>query len=193
MLGAGERIATVPNILSLLRLASVPVFVWLFVTGSEDLAVGLYAAAAWTDFFDGYIARRTNSISELGKLLDPLSDRLLILALTIALVARGVLPWWLAAAVIVRDVLVLSLFPLFDRRGVGRIPVNFTGKLATACLLLGLTLLAWGETSFPLERQTSGVGLAFTVAGAAFYWAAAVLYARAVAERLRAKGGDART
>ncbi|HEX2049984.1 MAG TPA: CDP-alcohol phosphatidyltransferase family protein [Actinomycetota bacterium] len=190
---APDRLATLPNLLSAVRLAATPVFVALFVTGREEAAVILYGAAAWTDFFDGYIARRTNSISELGKLLDPLSDRLLILALTIALVARGVLAWWLAAAVIVRDVLVLSLFPLFDRRGLGRIPVNFTGKLATACLLLGLTLLAWSATSFPLERPARGIGLAFASAGAVFYWAAAVLYARAVWARLRPKEGDART
>jgi cardiolipin synthase (CMP-forming) len=148
----------------------------------------VFVAAAITDFFDGYIARHTGSVTELGKLLDPLSDRVLIVALAVALVAQAALPWWLAAAVIGRDVLVLSLFPYFDRLGVARIPVNFTGKLATACLLFGLPLLAWSETTLPLRSVADEVGLTFTAAGAVFYWAAGALYVRALRARLR--GGD---
>src|ERR671918_764728 len=87
------RLLTIPNLLSFGRLATVPVFVWLFVSGREDAAVILYAVAAWTDFFDGFIARRTHSVTELGKLLDPLADRVFIVALALALVARGTLAW----------------------------------------------------------------------------------------------------
>src|SRR5688572_30562156 len=142
-----QRILTIPNVLSGLRLASVPVFLWLWLDGMRDAAVILYAAGAWTDFFDGYIARRTNSVTELGKLLDPLADRVLIVALTIALVAADVLPWWLAVVVIGRDVLVLVAWPFLESRGVPRIAVNRIGKTATASLLLGLTLLALSETT----------------------------------------------
>jgi cardiolipin synthase len=172
-----DRVLTIPNVLSAVRLASVPFFVWLFVSGHENVAVVIYAAGAWTDFFDGYIARRTGSITKLGQLLDPLADRVLIVALTVALVARDVLSPWLAVAVIARDVLVLALWPLLERIGMRRIQVNFTGKTATACLLFGLTCLAWGETTFVGHGAGEAVGLPFVVAGAILYWIAGIMYA----------------
>jgi cardiolipin synthase len=177
---------TVPNVLSILRLLSVPVFVWLFVSGHENTAVILYAAGAWTDFFDGVIARRFDQVSEIGKLLDPLADRILIIALVVALVARDVLPLWLAIAIVARDVLLLSVFPLLERRKVPRIAVNFTGKTATAALLFGLTCLAWSETTFPGAAIADELGTAFTVLGAVLYWAAAAMYAQAARDGIRA-------
>ena len=177
---------TVPNALSILRLASVPVFVWLFVSGYEDAAVILYAAGAWTDFFDGVIARKFDQVSEIGKLLDPLADRILIIALVVALVAREVLPLWLALAIVARDLLLLSVFPLLERRKVPRIAVNFTGKSATASLLFGLTALAYAETTFPAQGIADELGITFTALGAILYWAAAVLYAQAARDRIRA-------
>jgi cardiolipin synthase len=185
-----RRLLTVPNALSLLRLTTVPVFVALFVTDRTEAAVILYAVGAWTDFFDGYIARRTGSVTEFGKLLDPLADRVFIVALAVALVATDVLPLWVALVVVVRDVLVLSLFPILEKKGIERIQVNFTGKTATASLLFGLTLLAWSETTFPLNGITRPTGLGFTLAGAALYWVAAGLYAREAAARLRSAGGS---
>ena len=180
---AARRLWTVPNVLSLLRLASVPLFVWLFVSGHENAAVVLYAVGAWTDFFDGYIARRTNSVTDLGKLLDPLADRVFIVALAIALVGSGALPGLLAAVVIVRDVVLLALYPLVQRPGMPKLEVNLVGKTATACLLFGLTWLALSETSFWGAGIGDEVGLAFVTAGAVLYWGAAVLYARALLQR----------
>ncbi len=182
---ADRGLWTIPNVLSILRLLSVPVFVWLFVNGREEAAVILYAAGAWTDFFDGVIARRFDQVSEIGKLLDPLADRILIVALVVALVARDALPLWLAIAIVGRDVLLLSVFPILERRKVPRIAVNFTGKSATASLLFGLTWLAWSETSFPLEGIGEEIGIAFTALGAVLYWAAAAMYARAAREGIR--------
>jgi cardiolipin synthase len=181
------RVLTIPNLLSFARLATVPFFVWLFVTDRENAAVALYAVAALTDFFDGYLARRYDAVSELGKLLDPLADRVFIVALAVALVARDVLPLWLAITIIARDVVVLSAFPFVDRRGIERIPVNFTGKSATAALLAGLTLLAFSETTVSvLGNDTSAdIGTVLTVLGAALYWAAGVLYARELLRRLK--------
>lgn len=177
---------TVPNVLSILRLLSVPVFVWLFVTGRENAAVVLYAVGAWTDFFDGLIARKFDQVSEIGKLLDPLADRILIVALVVALVARDALPLWIAIAIVARDVLLLSVFPILERKKVPRIAVNFTGKSATAALLVGLTSLAWSETSFPGHGIADELGIAFTVLGAFLYWAAALMYAQAARDRIRA-------
>ena len=181
-----RRVLTIPNVLSLLRLASVPLFIWLFVTDREEAAVIIFAVGAWTDFFDGFIARRTGSITQLGRLLDPLADRAVIVALAIALVASGALSLWLAAVVVIRDILVLSLFPALDRRGIRRIPVNFAGKTATALLLTGLTLMAWSETTWPLAEIFGDVGLVLTAAGAGLYWVAAYLYAREAMGRLSA-------
>ena len=181
---------TIPNVLSLLRLASVPVFLWLFLTDRENAAVILYAVGAWTDFFDGVIARRFNQVSELGKLLDPLADRVFIVALAVALVARDVLPLVLAVAVIGRDVLLLSLFPLLERRKVERIAVNFTGKSATAALLVGLTWLAFSQTTFADAVFVEVVGISFVILGAVLYWVAAGMYAREAMRRLRAMTGQ---
>jgi cardiolipin synthase len=187
---ASSRILTIPNIISFVRLATVPVFIWLFVSGYENAAVILYAAGAWSDFFDGYIARRTNSVSELGKLLDPLADRIFIAALVIALVVRGTLPWWVAVVILGRDLLVLSLFPYLERRKIQRISVNRVGKTATAFLLAGLTMLAWSETTFPAAEPFGDAGLAFTLVGATLYWGAAYLYAREAIAKLKELGGE---
>lgn len=184
---AGGRLATVPNLLSALRLASVPIFIGLFVSGHEEAAVILYAVGAWTDFFDGYIARHTGQVTELGKLLDPLADRVFIVALAVALVATDALPLALALVVIVRDIIVLTLFPLLERRGMERIQVNFVGKSATAALLFGLTCLAYSETSWAGRALADDIGMGFTIAGAVLYWAAAFLYGREVAKHLRAR------
>ena len=183
-----SRILTIPNVISFVRLATVPVFIWLFVSGYENAAVILYAAGAWSDFFDGYIARRTNSVTELGKLLDPLADRIFIAALVIALVVRRTLPWWVAVVILGRDLLVLSLFPYLERRKIQRISVNRVGKTATAALLAGLTLLAWSETTFAGADAVGVPGLVFTLSGAALYWGAAYLYAREAIAKLRELG-----
>jgi cardiolipin synthase len=184
---ASTRILTVPNVLSLLRLLTVPIFLWLFTHDQENIAVIIYAAGAWTDFFDGYIARRFNQVSEFGKLLDPLSDRVYIVSLAVALVVRGTLPGWLAGVVIGRDILVLIALPMLAKKGVARIPVNFTGKTATACLLFGFTCLAYSETTFGGAAVADDIGFPFVGIGAALYWAAGVMYAREAARRLSGK------
>ena len=177
--GGEGRVLTIPNILSFARLATVPVFVWLFVTGREDAAVLLYAIAAGTDFFDGYIARHTDSVTELGKLLDPFADRILIAALAIALVVTATLPAWLAAVIVGRDLVILAAYPFVQRGVATKIRVNFTGKSATAALLLGLTLLAVGETSVSWASAVDEVGLTFVWLGAILYWVSGAMYARA--------------
>lgn len=183
---AGSRLLTLPNVISFVRLATVPVFVWLFVSGRENLAVALYALGAWSDFLDGYIARRTDSVSELGKLLDPLADRIFIAALVVALVVRQVMPWWVAIAIVGRDLLVVSLFPYLERRKIQRIAVNRLGKTATAALFLGLTLLALSETTLPGSDSMARPGLGASILGAALYWAAGFLYAREAMAKLQA-------
>lgn len=189
---ASRRLATIPNLLSIARLCSVPLFLWLFISGREEAAVIVYGAGAWTDFFDGYIARRLDQVSAIGKLLDPLADRVFIVALAVALVATGGLPGWLAITIVARDVLLLSLWPLLERRKMARIAVNFTGKTATACLLIGLTWLALAQTDWSVARVGEPVGLSFVIVGAILYWVAAAMYARAAVAGIRAPHDEER-
>jgi cardiolipin synthase len=182
---SSDRVLTIPNVLSFARLGSVPIFVWLFVSGHENAGWLLYAIGAWSDFFDGYIARKTNQVSELGKILDPVADRVLIVALVIALVARDILPWPLAVAITARDVLIVAFAPLLERRGMARIAVNFTGKSATAALLTGLSLLAYSETTFVWAESGDDIGIWFVIFGAVLYWVAGFLYAREAVKRVR--------
>lgn len=179
-----KAVWTVPNVLSFLRLASVPVFLYLFISGSELAAFILYAVGAWSDFFDGWLARRTNQVSELGKVLDPLADRVFISALLIALVAHDdpALPLWLAIVIVGRDLLMLSMFPILERRKIERIQVNFVGKTATALLLIGLS---WLMATYVWEWLSEGIGLAVVVVGAVLYWVAAGLYAREAWQRMK--------
>ena len=165
-----DRILTIPNVLSFLRLGSVPVFIALFISGHTNIAVLIYAVGAWTDFFDGYIARRTNSVTELGKLLDPLADRVFIVALVIALVARDAMSIWLAGAIVGRDVLILLMYPVVHRGVVGKIRVNMVGKTATAALLFGLTGLAINETTVPWHGIFEDSGRMMVIVGAVLYW-----------------------
>lgn len=180
-----RRLATVPNLLSALRLATVPVFLWLFISGRTVAAVVLYVAGALTDFVDGFVARRYGQVSELGKLLDPLSDRVFIVSLAVALVAVDAMPWLLAMTIVARDIVLLSAYPLLVRWGIGRIPVNLTGKTATALLLTGLSWLALSRTGIGWSQQAAAVGIALCWAGAALYWTAAIMYGAEGVRRLR--------
>jgi len=173
-----SRILTIPNVLSFARLASVPVFVALIISGREEAGVIIFTVGAASDFFDGFIARRFGQVSELGRLLDPLADRVLIVALCIALVARDVLPLWLTLAIIARDLILLSFWPALEKKGVERIRVNLVGKAATASLLVGLSLLAFSLTDWAVADAARPVGNGFTWLGALLYWAAGSMYAR---------------
>ena len=186
---ASRRVFSIPNLLSFARLSTVPVFLWLWVSGRQEAAVILYGIGASTDFLDGYIARRTDSVTELGKLLDPFADRVFIVALAVALVASDTLWGWLAVVVVGRDVVVLAAYPLLQKHGLHKIPVNMVGKTATACLLFGLTSLAWSETTFVGAGIGDVMGLGFVVAGAVLYWAAGAMYAREALHRVRAGSG----
>ncbi|MBA2273894.1 MAG: CDP-alcohol phosphatidyltransferase family protein [Actinobacteria bacterium] len=179
-----SRWATLPNALSAARLGTAPVFLRLFLTGREDAAVILYGAGAVTDFWDGYLARRTHSVSKLGALLDPVADRVFIATLAGALVSRGDLAPCLAVSIVGRDVLVVVGFGVLERRGVSRIAVNRTGKAATASLLAGLSLLATSATSFMSDDGPRRLGVLATTFGAGLYWIAAMMYGREALDRI---------
>ena len=185
---ASTRIITIPNLISFARLLTVPVFLWFWFSDERNIAVAIYAAGAWTDFLDGYIARHTGAVSELGKLLDPFADRVFIVALAVALVVAGALPWPLAAAVIGRDVLILSLYPFVQGGSRPKIEVNLVGKTATAALFFGLTCLALSETDLTWADIGDELGIAFVALGAVLYWVAGAMYARIVFRRTEEAG-----
>jgi cardiolipin synthase len=185
-----DRLLTVPNLISFARLALVPVFLWLLLVPREPwadlLALAVLALSAFTDWLDGYLARRWNQISRLGQLLDPVADRLYILATVLAFVLRDIIPWWFAAVIVLRDVLVALTVPLLRRHGLGPLPVHFLGKAATANLLYAFPLLLIGEMTGPLGTVALVFGWAFGIWGAGLYWVAAVLYLEQARRLLRA-------
>jgi len=172
-----SRVFTVPNLLSMARLLGVPLFLWLILVPEADgWAVVVLLVAGATDYLDGYLARRWNQISRLGQLLDPIADRLYILATLVGLLWRGIIPWWLVALLVGRDLFMVVVLAVLKRRGVVGLPVHFIGKAATFNLLYAfpLLLLGAGEGTFALICKV--LGWAFVIWGTALYWWAAVLY-----------------
>jgi len=168
-------LAQVPNALTILRLAAVPLFILLLLgmdgEGSYWLAA-LFAGAAFTDQVDGFLARRWRIESEFGKLADPLADRLMIDAAVILLWLDGRLPWPALAVVLARDALLIGGYRLVRDRGYD-FSVSFLGKAATWILYAGVIGLIASDdgTDWPLWLFWAGVAL--SVAAAAFYVARA--------------------
>src|SRR5262252_4398089 len=137
---AGDRILTIPNAISVARLAGVPVFLWLVLglphTAAKDWwAVGLLIASGASDWLDGKIARALNQQSRLGQLLDPAADRLYIVATVVALAVRAIIPWWLLSLLAVREVALGVVLLVLRRGGYRPLHVSFVGKAATLSLL----------------------------------------------------------
>jgi CDP-diacylglycerol--glycerol-3-phosphate 3-phosphatidyltransferase len=189
-----DRVLTVPNALSALRLAGVPLFLWLALGPRQDgAALGVLAFAGVSDYLDGKLARVLNQTSRLGVLLDPLADRLYILATIVALTVRDVVPWWFAAALVGRDVfLVLSVPPPVLRRlGLGTaLPVHYLGKAATFNLLYALPLLLLSAGDGWPAAAARPVGWAFAIWGTALYWWSGLLYAMQFWHLVRGQAGD---
>jgi cardiolipin synthase len=173
---SGDRVVTLPNALSALRLLGVPLFLWLVLTEQDALAVAVLMVSGFTDWLDGKIARRWNQMSRLGALLDPAADRLYILATLVGLTVRDVVPLWLTVALVGRDVLLATTLPVLRRHGYGPLPVHFLGKAATFNLLAGFPLLLLGEGDSLVSQVAHAFGWAFAIWGTALYWWAGVLY-----------------
>ena len=149
-----ERVLTIPNLISLARLAGVPVFLWLVLgprTQAGDWwALGLLAVAGLSDWLDGKIARAMNQQSRIGEVLDPAADRLYIVSTVVALAIRAIIGWWLVAALAARELVLGVVLLLLRRRGYGPLRVSFVGKAATLALLYAFPLLFLGshDTSY---------------------------------------------
>ena len=173
-----ERVFTVPNVLSFIRLAGVPLFLWLLLVREADIwAVVVLAVGGATDWLDGYLARSWHQRSRLGQVLDPLADRLYILATLVGFAIREIVPWWLVALLAARDVLMFTtIWPALRRRGFVSLPVHFLGKAATFALLYAfpLVLLGSGDDAWQIGMRV--VGWACVIWGTALYWWSGLLY-----------------
>ena len=188
-IGAGARpgrpqvdhdvVFTIPNLLTVVRFMGVPLFMWLVLAQREyGAGVVVLAVMAGTDWIDGYIARRFDQASKLGRVLDPIADRLALIAVAVTLVIAGVVHWLYLAALVVPDavllVLTLSLF-----RGHPDLPVSVIGKVRTGLLLLGTPLLVlsrldtgFSEGLFVAAWVVLGLGLAgHWIAAYNYFWA----------------------
>ncbi|MBO0804650.1 MAG: CDP-alcohol phosphatidyltransferase family protein [Nocardiopsaceae bacterium] len=185
-----DRIVTWPNALSAVRLAGVPVFLWLVLgprtPAADGIAVGVLALAGVTDWLDGKLARALGQASRLGQLLDPAADRLYIAAAVIGLAVRAIIPWWLLGVLAARELCAgLSLLALRRRTGYRALQVSFVGKTATLCLMYAFPLLFLGAHGGTAATVVRVAGWAFAIWGTALYWWAAVLYLSQVKDLVR--------
>jgi cardiolipin synthase len=147
---AGDRgIWTIPNLVSVVRLACIPVFCWLLFDGSNTAAFVLLAVLGATDWVDGWIARRFDQGSEVGKILDPTADRLLLIVASLALLIDGVVPLWVGIAVLAREAIVGIVTLGLAAAGAARIDVQWVGKAGTFAIMFALP-------GFLLVEITSG-------------------------------------
>ncbi|MEP9365166.1 CDP-alcohol phosphatidyltransferase family protein [Nocardioides sp. CN2-186] len=181
-----NRVWTLPNLLSMIRLAGVPLFLWLVLGPEADgLALGVLMLAGVTDFLDGYLARKLGQTSAVGEVLDPVADRLYILAVVVGLALRDIIPWWVAVSLPLRDLLLWGLVPLLRTRGYSALPVHFLGKAATFNLLYAFPLLLLGDGDGTVATLANVFGWAFALWGIGLYWWAGLLYAWQVRTLLR--------
>ncbi|MDE3044914.1 MAG: CDP-alcohol phosphatidyltransferase family protein [Acidobacteriota bacterium] len=135
-LEADRGLWTWANLVTVIRLGLIPVFLWLlFGTGHRALAAWLLGVLGATDWIDGFLARRLRQVSNVGKILDPVADRVLVISGLLGVAAAGGVPWWFAAATLTREVLVSGLTLLLAALGAARIDVLWWGKVSTFALM----------------------------------------------------------
>jgi cardiolipin synthase len=181
-----DRILTWPNMLSIARLFGVPLFLWLVLGPEADgWALVVLMVSGVTDWLDGTLARSLNQTSKLGQILDPVADRLYILAVVVGLAVRDIIPWWLAVLLPLRDVFLFALVPFLRTRGYSALPVHFLGKAATASLLYAFPLLLLGDGEGTVASLADVFGWACAIWGTGLYWWAGFLYAYQVGKLMR--------
>ena len=182
-----DRVLTVPNALSVLRLVLVPVFLYLLlVIDARGWAVGVLMFSGFSDWADGKIARLVaNQSSRLGELLDPAVDRIYMVTVPVALAIYGAVPWWIVITLLGRDVVLAATLPVLRSRGLTALPVTYIGKAATFALMSGFPLILLGQWDALWSRVVLACGWAFLIWGMAMYLWSAVLYLVQVAMVVR--------
>ncbi len=167
---SADRVLTVPNALSLLRLVLVPVFLWLLLGREADaLAFVVLLVSGFSDWADGKLARLLNQSSTLGALLDPAADRIYMIVIPIGLGVRGIVPWWLIAILLGRDLLLVLSVPLLRTRGMTALPVTYVGKAATFALMYGFPFILGGQLDNVAGDIFRPIGWAFLIWGVGMY------------------------
>src|SRR6478609_11613989 len=182
-----DRVVTVPNALSVLRLVLVPVFLYLLlVVHANGWAVAILMFSGFSDWADGKIARLVaNQSSRLGELLDPAVDRIYMVTVPVALAIYGAVPWWIVLTLIGRDAILAVTLPVLRTRGLTALPVTYIGKAATFALMSGFPLILLGQFDALWSRVVLACGWAFLVWGLAMYLWSGVLYLAQVALVMR--------
>ncbi|MFI5776475.1 CDP-alcohol phosphatidyltransferase family protein [Nocardia sp. NPDC051570] len=172
-----DRILTVPNALSVLRLIGVPVLLWLLLVERADgWAFALLIISGVTDFLDGKLARLLDQSSRLGALLDPLVDRLYLIATVLGLMLRDILPWPIVVIILARDVILTATLPIYRRRDLPPTEVIYLGKAATFALMSALPWLLAGEMNWGAAGFSHAFGWALLIWGVAVYVWTGLLY-----------------
>jgi cardiolipin synthase len=188
-----DRVVTLPNALSVLRLLGVPLFLWLLLGPQADgWAVIVLMVAGLTDWADGKLARAMGQASKLGALLDPAADRLYIVATLVALMLRDVVPVWVVAVLVARELVLGVVLLLLRRAGWPPLQVHYLGKAATFLLLYAFPLLLLADGDGPLATLARPFAYALTVWGGALYLLAGVLYVVQAAGLLRGRSAGGR-
>ena len=171
-----DRVLTVPNVLSMVRLLGVPLFLWAILSERDVLALVVLALSGLSDYLDGKIARSMGLESRLGQLLDPIADRLYILTTILGLAWRDIIPWWLVAVLVAREVFMAGVMLRVRSLGQIGLPVHFVGKAATFNLLYAFPVLLLAQVSAPVRVWAEPLGWAFVWWGTVLYWLAAYIY-----------------
>jgi cardiolipin synthase len=181
-----DRVLTVPNALSVVRLLLVPGFLWLLlVEHANGWAVAVLMFSGFSDWADGKIARLANQSSKLGMLLDPAVDRIYMLTIPIAFGVNGIVPWWIVITLIARDAVLAATLPMLRSRGLSALPVTYIGKAATFALMSAFPLILLGQWDALWSRVILACGWAFLIWGLALYLWSGVLYLVQVAMVMR--------
>lgn len=171
-----DRVLTVPNVISLIRLLLVPAVGVLIVQGYLIAAFVVLIGAGASDWLDGVIARRFNQTSKLGRFLDPSADRLFIFVTIVGLAYQDIIPWWLVAAIVAREVAVGASLPYMMRRGYAGFPVHVAGKAGTFALMYAFPLLLLSHIDGLVGTVAWVTGWAAALWGVYLYWAAGLIY-----------------
>ncbi|WP_435825296.1 CDP-alcohol phosphatidyltransferase family protein [Mycobacterium simiae] len=173
-----DRVLTVPNALSAVRLLLIPVFIYLLVFAhANGWAVAILMFSGASDWADGKIARTLNQSSRLGVLLDPAVDRLYMVTVPVVLALSGIVQWWFVITLLVRDGLLAATLPLLRSRGLTALPVTYVGKAATFALMSGFPLVLLGTWNALWSRVIGACGWGFLIWGLYAYLWSFVLYA----------------
>lgn len=181
-----STLLTIPNALTFLRFCGIPLFIYLtLILQADGWAIAVLAVGGATDYFDGKLARAWGQTSRFGEIADPAIDRLYILAILIVFLIRQVVPIWLIAAIILRDVVLALLTIELKRRGRGTLKVTYLGKAATFNLMYAFPFLLLASMDSALGSIAFVLGWSFAIWGVALYISTGLSYSREAISQIR--------